>query len=365
MLSFRHRTVFKLARGIGISLSLDGRIVRGGEKEVASEMALDPEQSAPRDRQLETSLHQPTKSEQEVYRLQATLVTGGNDDSNAGVRPENLVWIFGSGRSGSTWLGTMMGDAEGYELWDEPLVGRLFGEFRDKETATNLRRADFILGDSIREAWIAGIRSLILSVARARFPEVDEQSYLVVKEPNGSLGAPLLMEALPESRMVFLVRDPRDVVASALDGQRKGGHGYERAIKGGRKNRLIDNPANSSPDAVVERRSHVYLRNVNGSKQAYDAHQGHKVLVRYEDLRAYAFSTMKHVYAALGLPANEEELARAVEKHAWENIPEEEKGQGKFYRKARPGSWREDLSPKQAKVVERITAPLLEEFYSG
>jgi hypothetical protein len=58
-----------------------------------------------------------------------------------------------------------------------------------------------------------------------------------------------------------------------------------------------------------------------------------------------------------------EAIARAVEKHAWENVPKDETGEGRFYRKASPGGWREDLSPEQAAAVERITAPLLEEFY--
>jgi hypothetical protein len=52
-----------------------------------------------------------------------------------------------------------------------------------------------------------------------------------------------------------------------------------------------------------------------------------------------------------------------VEKHSWESIPEEEKGEGKFYRKATPGGWREDLTPGQIEAVERITAPLLKELY--
>ena len=52
-----------------------------------------------------------------------------------------------------------------------------------------------------------------------------------------------------------------------------------------------------------------------------------------------------------------------VEKHSWENIPEEEKGEGEFYHKASPGSWCEDLIPKQAEIVEHIIAPILEEFY--
>ena len=59
----------------------------------------------------------------------------------------------------------------------------------------------------------------------------------------------------------------------------------------------------------------------------------------------------------------ESELERAVQKHSWENIPEEEKGGGKFHRKATPGGWREDLTPEQARIVEGITAPLLEELY--
>ena len=72
---------------------------------------------------------------------------------------------------------------------------------------------------------------------------------------------------------------------------------------------------------------------------------------------------MRHIYSTLGVPVNEEELARIVEKHSWENIPEEKKGEGKFYRKGKPGGWREDLTPEQAEMVERVTAPLLKELY--
>jgi hypothetical protein len=74
---------------------------------------------------------------------------------------------------------------------------------------------------------------------------------------------------------------------------------------------------------------------------------------------------MQRICSALGIPVEETELARAVGKHSWENIPEEEKGEGKFYRKAAPGGWREDLTPQQVETVERITAPLLKEFYEG
>ena len=72
---------------------------------------------------------------------------------------------------------------------------------------------------------------------------------------------------------------------------------------------------------------------------------------------------MKRIYSTLSITVDEEELARVVEKHSWENIPEEKKGEGKFYRKATPGGWKDDLTEEQAEMVERVTAPLLKELY--
>ncbi|HET7480362.1 MAG TPA: sulfotransferase domain-containing protein, partial [Rubrobacteraceae bacterium] len=100
-------------------------------------------------------------------------------------------------------------------------------------------------------------------------------------------------------------------------------------------------------------------------KRAYDAHRGYKTVVRYEDLRADTLATMKRLYAELGIPVDEEGLIRAVEKHSWENIPEEQKGEGKFYRKGKAGGWREDLTHHQVNTIERIAAPLIKEFYSA
>lgn len=298
---------------------------------------------------------------------------------HASIRPENIVWIFGTARTGSTWLGSMMGELEGHRWWREPLVGRLFGEFRASTPSANARRRSFIMADATRSTWSKGIRFFVLEGAEAWFrdlskgmllktPEAEPlvMDYLVVQEPNGSVGAPLLMEALPESRMILLVRDPRDVAASALGRHRTGGDAYQK-----RQKRSKDTPkkreavADNRPSAFVKGQANRYLRNVSSANAAYDAHKGHKILVRYEDLRVDTLDTMRRIYADLDIPVDEEELARAVKKHAWESIPEEKKGEGKFYRKATPGGWREDLTPKQVEIVERITTPLLEKFYPG
>ena len=285
----------------------------------------------------------------------------GAGSEAGGVDPANIVWIFGSGRSGSTWLSSMMGEVKGHALWVEPWVGTLFGRFYysgvDKRKQDN---AQFILGLH-RESWLRSIRNFVIDSAAAIFPGLGKEDYLIIKEPNGSIGAPLMMQALPESRMILLARDPRDVIASSMDAKSEGGWNYEKHKKLYRERRRA--PSSKNPDAFVQKQAKNYLGQMGKAKEAYDAHQGPKVLVRYEELRADTVGTMKRMYSELAIEVDEEELARIVEKHSWENIPEDQKGEGRFYRKATPGGWREDLTPGQVETVERITASLFEELY--
>ncbi|HEX5850047.1 MAG TPA: sulfotransferase domain-containing protein [Rubrobacter sp.] len=279
--------------------------------------------------------------------------------SGDAIDPGRMVWIFGSGRSGSTWLRSMMGELPGAGVWEEPMVGRLFGEFYSRAPKDNLRSADFVMGDPIRRGWIRSVRNFVLDGALYSNPRLGSGGYLIIKEPNGSVGAPLLMEALPESRMILLVRDPRDVIASVLDAAAEGGWLYES--RGGKTN--ASRNTDRRPNAFVRERANVYRRGVESAWQAYDAHEGPKVLVRYEDLRADTMNEMRRIYAVLGIAVEEDDLRQAVERHSWENVPEREKGRGKFYRRGTSGGWKQDLTPKQVEVVEKTTASLLERFY--
>ena len=347
MPEYRNRTVFEIARGIKafVNLSASFGLTR----------------SAP-------PFPETLKATFRERRIERLRRAGSPEREKNGVNPENMVWILGSPRTGSTWLGRILGEPDGHALWTEPFFGVILGFRNNLANRGYVNSGQFLLGEPHRKVWIGSMRRLFLDVARAKFPKMSPENHLIIKEPNGSLSAPLILEAFPESKLVFLVRDSRDVVASLLDAAADGSwYGYDRyeasvaeALGNGKTASSGDRPE----DDFVERLAWNYVTNVSAVKEAYDRHpEGAKALVRYEDLRADPLGQVVRICGSLSIGADREQLRRAVEKYAWENIPQDEKGRGKFNRKARPGGWREDLTPAQAEAVSRITAPLLREFY--
>ena len=98
---------------------------------------------------------------------------------------------------------------------------------------------------------------------------------------------------------------------------------------------------------------------VSGVQRAYDSHPGKKALVRYEDLRTDTVGALGEMYEALEIPVAAAQLRDAVAQHGWERVPEADKGPGKFYRKASPGGWREDLTEDQISTIENATEAIL------
>lgn len=51
----------------------------------------------------------------------------GGSSRDGRLHAGNLVWIFGTAKTGTSWLSAMLADAPGYAQWREPNVGNLFG----------------------------------------------------------------------------------------------------------------------------------------------------------------------------------------------------------------------------------------------
>jgi hypothetical protein len=104
----------------------------------------------------------------------------------------------------------------------------------------------FILGDPMRPAWTRALMRFVLETAAASHPSIRPAEYLVVKEPEGATGAPLLMDALREVHGALGAR-PRDAVASALEATEKGGWRYDGMDADSQKRRELQEECGLAP----------------------------------------------------------------------------------------------------------------------
>jgi Sulfotransferase family len=286
-------------------------------------------------------------------------------------RDSQVVWILGSPRSGSTWLLAMLGEHERVVWIDEPLIGWYLGPFvsdvpgvgpsgieSEKCTFPRLQREkrSQFFADEFKDVWLPDLRRLILDRFGAEADRYGgdvpaHERLVVVKEPNGAQAADMILDALPGSRLIFLLRDGRDVVDSHLAAIQPGswaGQGSGASANG----RL----------AAVSDAAHKWLWRTEIVEAAFSAHQGPKRLVRYEDLLADPLAELRSLLDWLELETPAADLQANVERNAFERLPEESTGPLQFSRAASPGLWRENLSDEEQRLLESIIGDKLAEL---
>jgi hypothetical protein len=269
---------------------------------------------------------------------------------------QRLIWIFGSPRSGSTWLMTMLIyllDAFGV---NEPLIGAhlavpvspVVGQpLPDDPTLADLRgnNLSYFFAKSKAHVWRPPLRRLLLQ----RLADGSRRGqWIVVKEPNGSLAAPVLMATLPRSRLLVLFRDGRDVVDSWLDGWSSGWLTSTFRATVSDREKFLYNAAGR------------WVRFTEAVRAAFDAHPAHlRISAKYETLRENPQRELRHLLGWLGESGNDDRVAEVVERTAFEAIPETERGPGHFARSATPGLWREHFNEEEQALLSSVMGPTL------
>jgi LPS sulfotransferase NodH len=288
-------------------------------------------------------------------------------------REDRLAWIFGSSRSGSSWLLRMLAELEEVVPVDDPHLGHHLGVWRpiplawaaaeeppQLTTLPELKRdkPSYFFSDRYRDRWEPALRELILSRFAAQAAELGPQRpgvepLVLVKEP-GSHVADLLLRLFPGSGLVFLLRDGRDVVDSWVAAYRRGSWAVEEgAFPASPEGRL----------ALVRWQASVWTYRTETVQRAYRRHPTtRKVLVRYERLRADPASELERICAALGIAADAERLTEIARMHDFDRVPEAEKGSHSAIRQARSGGWRETLTSSEQEAMLEVMGPKLTEL---
>lgn len=307
-----------------------------------------------------------------------------------------LVWILGGPRTGSTWLLDLLGyplvpSAEvpsGVAMRpggsgiraaaipiNEPYLGvhlspvvasGPFGVFTAAD-ARGLQGPDpsYFFDERYAHAWRPQLRRLILDRIAAQADLAAREQGLdspliAVKEPNGSHAAQMITSTLPGSRVLFLLRDGRDVLDSLLDAVSPGGW-----LAGG-----PDSASVASADERIEflkTNAWLWVHRITAVQRAVTAHPTElTVTVRYEDLRADAGAVLQRIVSRLGVDVEATAVAEAVAATSFEGYAPETKGRGKPLRIARPGHWRESMSEEeQAAIIEIMGEKLAELGYQS
>jgi hypothetical protein len=288
---------------------------------------------------------------------------------------DRLVWIFGSSRSGSTWLLRMLADFDGVVPIDDPHLGHHLGVWRpiplawaaseesapELTTLLELKRDEpgYFFAERHRESWWEPLRTLIEARFEAQAADVGadpaEPLTYVVKEP-GSHVAPLLADLFPGSKLVFLLRDGRDVVDSWLAAHQEGSW----AIRGG-----AFPVAAEGRLPLIRWLASVWAYRTEAVLQAFRSRPpDDRVMVRYEELRERPEEKLEEICATLALEPGR--ARRIAARHSFERLPAEQRGPLSEARAATPGGWRENLSAEEQAALHEALGETLERVgYSG
>jgi non-ribosomal peptide synthetase component F len=162
------------------------------------------------------------------------------------------------------------------------------------------------------------------------------------------VGADRVLALLPRSRIIFLLRDGRDVVDSMLDAQLPGGwlEGAFAGVPADLERRRLE---------LVRRDSRLWLARTQAVLRAYEAQAPElRLIVRYEEARANPDAELARLEAWLSVERTGQGHLDALRWNDFDAVPADAKGRGKPLRAAQPGLWRENLSEAEQAAMHAI-----------
>jgi len=305
-----------------------------------------------------------------IYReLKKILSTSKNvtkisqlTEEEENILEKKMVWIFAPPRSGTTWFGSQLLNHSSNIIWFEPWIGFHLAAMAEQKISenkepqferiidANAKSDSYFFSSLHRINWLPALRKFILTRTYSEAQTLSKN--IIIKEPVGAQASDILMECFPSSKLIFLLRDGRDVVDSRIDMHRKSSWANLRPL---------DTPQIRM--RMIRWYSYQWKKIIERINKAYKNHSKDlRILVRYEDLRKNTENELQKIYKFLDIKIELDEIKKIVEKFSYENITNEQKGNGKFIRLASPGKWKENFSSEEIKLMEDVMESTLKKL---
>jgi len=263
---------------------------------------------------------------------------------------KNITWLFGAARSGTTWVALELLSYNTKRISEPQLERHLSAPsgvpgIRLKDNPQ--KNPSYFLADEYKKTWTFFLRKLILNRIYSEIQSIDKK--IIIKELTTMGGTDIISECMRNSKIIILLRDGRDVVDSSVEATSQDGFMTKR-FNLGKQNRR----------AKINGHSQVWNTATKNLLKTYDMKSKDlRYKIKYEDLRKNTLEELEKIYKFLEINIPKLELEKIVTKFSFENIPEKDKGPGKFRRSATPGKWKENFNDEEKKVLEDIMGSTL------
>jgi aryl sulfotransferase len=254
-------------------------------------------------------------------------------------------WLASYPKSGSTWLRIVLATLLSGRPADINAIPLL------NAVASDRRQFDDVLGIESADLTLEQETSLRPRVYESWAAEATEPIYCKTHDAylETPAGEPLFPSAVTLGA-VYVVRDPRAVAVSLA---------YHTAQTVDEAIAFMNNPAAafSVPAGHMPRQLHQRLKRWQDHVESWLAAPFPVHVVRYEDMHDNPHAAFASIAAFLGLPADPERIAAAIETAAFPRLQAVEQAAGfiekpiqaaMFFREGSVDGWRQNLLPQQA-----------------
>lgn len=278
------------------------------------------------------------------------------------VYSRQLFFVCGAPKSGTTWLQRLldahpqvrcMGEGHFAERLIEPLdtVFKNYNKHLDLVATRVYEGSPYYSG--LNDGHLAMTVQMLVGALLIQQGTKPGLRCIGDKTPRYNLGLDTLLRFFPRAKFVHIVRDGRDVVASAL----------HHALRAGYNEVLTQESEQHVKQ--IRQSARIWSQNVVAWRTFAAAHPAQCHQVSYEQLQQSPEKALAGVFAFLGADADEANLKTSIDAASFKKLSGREAGQedkGSFFRKGVVGDWQNHFNGQDLALFMREAGGLMREL---